>query len=95
MMLLSWYSHSLSNLASFVWAHCSPVLADADAVTDRTGLEGLTGNAIAVVDEAVSLLRPMLCDEKGTWTADYVRLRFKAHLPDDHTSGMAVDVSRS
>jgi hypothetical protein len=26
-------------------------------------------------------IRPHLCDAKGNWTADYVRLRFKAVLP--------------
>jgi hypothetical protein len=30
------------------------------------------------LDEAVELLRPALCDEKGRWTADYIRLRFLA-----------------
>jgi SAM-dependent methyltransferase len=25
-------------------------------------------------------IKPHLCDEKGNWTADYVRLRFEAHL---------------
>ena len=30
--------------------------------------------------EAEELLRPALCDEKGAWTADYVRLRFVARL---------------
>lgn len=25
-------------------------------------------------------IRPQLCDDNGKWTADYVRLRFKAHL---------------
>jgi trans-aconitate methyltransferase len=29
-----------------------------------------------VVSEAVTLLEPILCDEDGNWTADYVRLRF-------------------
>jgi len=33
---------------------------------------------VAARDEAVSLLRPVLCDESGKWTADYVRLRFAA-----------------
>lgn len=28
--------------------------------------------------EAVDLLRPILCDSAGNWTADYVRLRFSA-----------------
>ena len=31
-----------------------------------------------VLEETVELLRPSLCDEAGNWTADYVRLRFKA-----------------
>lgn len=30
------------------------------------------------LDRVESLLRPVLCDEAGTWTADYVRLRFLA-----------------
>jgi trans-aconitate methyltransferase len=32
----------------------------------------------SALDEAVGLLLPALCDEKGNWTADYVRLRFSA-----------------
>jgi trans-aconitate methyltransferase len=35
----------------------------------------------AVRDEVATLLHPCLCDEVGRWTADYVRLRFSAHLP--------------
>jgi trans-aconitate methyltransferase len=31
-----------------------------------------------VEDEIVQLLRPALCDERGRWTADYVRLQFVA-----------------
>jgi trans-aconitate methyltransferase len=31
--------------------------------------------------EAIELLRPVLCDEQGRWTADYIRLRFAAHRP--------------
>jgi SAM-dependent methyltransferase len=34
----------------------------------------------AVKQEVVALLRPCLCDERGNWTADYVRLRFAARL---------------
>ncbi len=30
--------------------------------------------------EAAELLRPALCDSKGRWTADYIRLRFAARL---------------
>lgn len=32
----------------------------------------------AALDAAVDLLEPSLCDERGNWTADYVRLRFEA-----------------
>lgn len=31
-------------------------------------------------DEVVALLRPVLCDGAGRWTADYMRLRFVAYL---------------
>jgi SAM-dependent methyltransferase len=32
-------------------------------------------------EDVVELLRPALCDSRGNWTADYVRLRFAARLP--------------
>ena len=32
----------------------------------------------AAVSETIALLKPVLCDVDGNWTADYVRLRFKA-----------------
>lgn len=35
----------------------------------------------AARDDVVRLLRPSLCDRRGRWTADYVRLRFRARLP--------------
>ena len=28
--------------------------------------------------QVIELLRPSLCDEKGVWTADHIRLRFVA-----------------
>jgi hypothetical protein len=31
-----------------------------------------------VLDEVEDLLRPVLCDARGEWTADYVRLRVEA-----------------
>ncbi len=34
----------------------------------------------AALSETIDLLRPVLCDERGRWTADYTRLRFAAHL---------------
>ena len=35
-----------------------------------------------LIDDVVARLRPALCDEQWQWTADYVRLRFAARLPD-------------
>ena len=48
--------------------------------TFRRGvLEGLPAKLReTVVRECVSRLEPVLCDEAGNWTADYVRLRFVA-----------------
>lgn len=37
----------------------------------------------AVIDEIVTMLRPVLADPQGRWTADYVRLRFAARKPLD------------
>lgn len=34
----------------------------------------------AIRREIIDLLAPSLCDSQGNWTADYVRLRFAAHL---------------
>ena len=31
-----------------------------------------------VLGEVIELLRPSLCDDKGVWTADHIRLRFSA-----------------
>ncbi len=36
------------------------------------------GQRAAFLDEVTQRLRPVLCDESGKWTADYVRLRFLA-----------------
>ncbi len=48
--------------------------------TFRRGVLDTLPEAIreTVVQEAVALLRPVLRDEEGNWTADYVRLRFIA-----------------
>jgi hypothetical protein len=32
----------------------------------------------AALQQTIALLKPVLCDVNGNWTADYVRLRFKA-----------------
>ena len=36
------------------------------------------GERSGFLDEVTERLRPVLCDEQGRWTADYVRLRFLA-----------------
>lgn len=36
------------------------------------------GDRERALDETVALLRPVLCDDEGNWTADYVRLRVVA-----------------
>ena len=41
----------------------------------------------AARDEAVALLAPALCDDRGRWTADYVRLRFAARLRQADPAG--------
>lgn len=33
-----------------------------------------------IIQQVEARLQPLLCDEKGNWTADYVRLRFAAQL---------------
>lgn len=45
-----------------------PFLEDADSATQAT-----------MINEIEELLAPALQDEYGDWTADYIRLRFKAH----------------
>jgi hypothetical protein len=37
----------------------------------------------AFLDAVTERLRPVLCDNRGRWTADYTRLRFVARLPGD------------
>ena len=33
------------------------------------------------LEDVIELCQPQLCDEKGNWIADYVRLRFSAFKP--------------
>lgn len=35
-----------------------------------------------IIEDVRALLRPILADEAGNWVADYVRIRFSAHLPE-------------
>src|ERR1700733_5648294 len=35
----------------------------------------------AAIEQILALLKPVLCDREGHWTADYVRLRFRARRP--------------
>ena len=42
---------------------------------------GATGVEHALDEETEALLKPCLCDAKGRWMADYVRLRVEAVKP--------------
>lgn len=42
-----------------------------------------------VIEDIRALLRPVLADEAGNWVADYVRIRFHAHLPPARDSERA------
>jgi len=56
-----------TGMAGWLSTFSDPWLAGVAA--DRRG---------AVVDTAIALLAPALCDASGAWTGDYVRLRFHA-----------------
>lgn len=53
--------------------------------TFRGGLLDTAGVPAAmqdtIISEAEHLLRPILCDGQGNWSADYVRLRWRAEKP--------------
>ncbi len=59
-----------TGMAGWLETFAEPFLRHAPAA-ERAGL----------LARAVNLLEPALCDGAGNWTADYVRLRFKAVLP--------------
>ncbi|KAB7648515.1 class I SAM-dependent methyltransferase [Polymorphobacter fuscus] len=42
-----------------------------------------------VIEDIRAMLRPVLADEAGNWIADYVRIRFHAHLPPARDSERA------
>ncbi|HZU08285.1 MAG TPA: methyltransferase domain-containing protein [Pseudacidobacterium sp.] len=56
-----------SGMRGWLETFCSALFARLSTSQRETALE-----------ETVALLRPVLCDERGQWTADYVRLRFLA-----------------
>jgi trans-aconitate methyltransferase len=47
-------------------------------IFERATLDPLGTDMEPVIGEIEELLRPSLCDAQGRWTADYVRLRFRA-----------------
>ncbi|HVH26743.1 MAG TPA: methyltransferase domain-containing protein [Vicinamibacterales bacterium] len=56
-------------------------------VFERSTLDRLGPDAELALDEMESLLRPSLCDTSGHWTADYVRLRFRAKRREGPRNG--------
>jgi trans-aconitate methyltransferase len=60
-----------SGMAEWLQTFRSSVLGQLPAAERPTAIE-----------ETVGLLKPVLCDRDGNWTADYVRLRFRARRPE-------------
>jgi trans-aconitate methyltransferase len=58
-----------TGMAGWLETFAAPVLGRLP-VNDRAG----------ALEEAIAMLRPVLCDEAERWTADYMRLRFLARL---------------
>ena len=56
-----------TDMAGWLDTFAAPFLGRLPAA-ERTGAR----------DQAIAMLAPVLCDEKGRWTADYMRLRFLA-----------------
>ena len=56
-----------SGMANWLQTFRSSVLAELPAAEQP-----------AAIKQIVNLLEPVLCDREGNWTADYVRLRFRA-----------------
>jgi SAM-dependent methyltransferase len=50
-------------------------------IFERSTLERVGAARDEVVRDIEEVLRPSLCDGRGRWTADYVRLRFRAVKP--------------
>eukprot|EP00904_Undaria_pinnatifida_P000999 jgi/Undpi1/108/HiC_scaffold_1.g00108.m1 len=70
-------------LSTFFQDFLSTLPHDHSCGPSDTDENGLSSSEAAVIDEAVATLQPALCDEDGIWTADYVTLRFEAHLALD------------
>ncbi|CAN0000408.1 unnamed protein product [Ectocarpus sp. 4 AP-2014] len=78
-------------LSTFTKAFLNAIPEEASSKRGTTNENGLTETKATVVDEALAALQPALRDKDGFWTADYVRLRFRAHLPLDSASGTGVE----
>eukprot|EP00904_Undaria_pinnatifida_P014077 jgi/Undpi1/97/HiC_scaffold_1.g00097.m1 len=74
-------------MSTFTQAFLNALPEDPSCRPSDTNEQGLSRSKAAVIDEALAALQPALCDEDGIWTAGYVRLRFKAHLPLDCDAG--------
>ena len=70
---------------------CRPLPSPTCSSGPDTDENGLKRTNAAVVDEALAALQPALRDRDGVWTTGYVRLWFRAHLPEDSASGTAAE----
>jgi trans-aconitate methyltransferase len=92
-----WYFPSVAeqtarlNAAGFTVEHCeliprpTPVLAGMEAWVETLAAPALSAlpeaDRASARAEAAALVAPASCDAAGNWTADYVRIRFKAVKP--------------
>ena len=61
-----------SGISAWLQTFRGAIIADAGVPPDKRA---------QIIEDVRALLRPVLADEAGNWTADYVRLRFSANRP--------------
>lgn len=66
---------------AFCWDSCGTRLSLADDGSHKVDANGLIKAQVEIINEVLDALQPALRDEIDLWTADYVRLKFRAHLP--------------
>lgn len=78
---------TLQARSAFYRNSCGTRLSLADDASHKVDANGLTKAQVEVIDEVLGALQQALRDESGLWTADYVRLKFRAHLPNGECIG--------
>jgi SAM-dependent methyltransferase len=68
-------------LETFANPFCAALFQKETAQNERAQNDRAEKERGDFLDEVTSLLKPVLCDSQGRWTADYMRLRFAAIKP--------------